>query len=704
MKTSPLALLALPVLLLFSGNNAAAQTAFNPASALSVSLRVMNVAPDMGDGEGSEVTGYQGCVRCGSVAANREGGMSKEEVDAFLNSPRNWFRAVGGGGSATAKAVKLDSFAKVLSDADQHRYQQMFEAIQAGKFHEIAATSAQLEDKVLLGHVEAAMYLRPDHRTSYVQLKTWLEKHADHPEADDIYALAKKKPDADLASLPKPVQERAFGGSVERADGGGTIEWNAKGILTAASKEKSGAVFARLLRQGKLNEAMDKLDAEPPVVVRQESIMAVPTAQPAGEDETATVEPAEPAVVEKIIVTTTEKPSLQSQAGALAIAEVLMRRGQAARAWPLIKEVDVSTLGLDADAKAYALWLKGLIAWTQDDFDAAYASFLPLSEQPLPGPNRAAAAFWAARSAEKLGKPVEMKRLLGMAADHPRSFYGVLARMRNNQPPEYNWALPSFTKATAEAFKQEPGGKRALALLQLNQRLLAEAELRALPVRSKPTLKSGLLALAGRYNMPGLSVQVGSAMSASGRSQDGALYPLIPWQPEGGYTSDPALVLAIAKNESHFNHVAVSHAGATGLMQIMPRTAESMESGASKNLYDPQYNVTLGDRYLSMLARTDDIDTNLLFIIGSYNAGPKRILQLYNAAKAQNGDDPLLFIETLPIKETRDYMQKVMATYWVYRARFNQPLSAMAELTVGRWPVYRRGEAKLTMNTAASED
>jgi soluble lytic murein transglycosylase len=116
------------------------------------------------------------------------------------------------------------------------------------------------------------------------------------------------------------------------------------------------------------------------------------------------------------------------------------------------------------------------------------------------------------------------------------------------------------------------------------------------------------------------------------------------------------------------------------------------------HLGNPELNVTLGDKYIEMLTRTDGIDNNLLFIIGSYNAGPRRILGLYNTGKKQNGDDPLLFIETLPIKETRDYMQKVMATYWVYRARFNRPLTAMAELTVGRWPTYNRGDVKLTMN------
>lgn len=271
---------------------------------------------------------------------------------------------------------------------------------------------------------------------------------------------------------------------------------------------------------------------------------------------------------------------------------------------------------------------------------------------------------------------------------------------RSKAAPHYNWNVPAFDKATAQAFKKTPTGKRALALLQLGERSLAQAELREMPVKGNAALKNGLLALATRYALPSLSVQVGSAFGAK---YDAALYPLIPWQPENGYTADPALVLAVAKNESHFNHGAISPAGATGLMQIMPQTAEMIRAGSSKSLNDPELNVTLGDRYLEMLTRTDGIDNNLLFIIGSYNAGPKRILGLYNAGKHQNGDDALLFIETLPIKETRDYMQKVMATYWVYRARFNKPLTAMAELTIGRWPTYSRGDVSLTMNDKQGE-
>ena len=625
-----------------------AQSFQNTGNLLAAQQRMLNVAPDMGEGAGSEIIGYHGGIKFG--------GMSHAQIDDFLNSPRNWFSNVGKGGSPLTKPINLDSYAKVLSPQDEEAYHKIFAAIGENNLRELSVLMVQVQGPLLLGNVEAVELLRPDAQPSQDKLTAWMKNYADLPEADEIYAKTKKLYPAALSMCTKPVTNPLFAGSVERADGGGTIEWNASNILTIAGKGKTGGAFGKLLRAGKINDAAQLIEKQK---------------------------------------ADNQLPENQEIAAKYALAEILMRSGNADKAWPLIRDSDISSAGFDSGASNYALWIKGIIAWTQESYMISFEAFKQLAAQTLPAPNKAAAAFWAARAAEKIGLTSEMDANMATAANYPRTFYGLLALNRSKAAPHYNWNVPAFDKATAEAFKKNTTGRRALALLQLGERSLAQAELREMSVGQSAVLKNGLLALANRYALPSLSVQVGSAFGAK---YDAALYPLIPWQPEKGYSADPALVLAIAKNESHFNHGAVSPAGAAGLMQIMPQTAEMMRAGSSKNLGDPELNVTLGDHYLEMLTRTDGIDNNLLFIIGSYNAGPKRILGLYNAGKRQNGDDPLLFIETLPIKETRDYMQKVMATYWVYRARFNRPLTAMAELTVGRWPTYNRGDVSLTMN------
>ncbi|MBI3420301.1 MAG: lytic transglycosylase domain-containing protein [Proteobacteria bacterium] len=634
----PIGMLAAAIFTFFilPAENAAAQSMMN-LSHLIPERNYITVMPDAP--EGGDIVGYYGKQRAG---------LSEAEVDAFLNARNNWFRAIGKGGSPYTKPVALDDFAKILDADDEKLYRSIFLLIAEGKFNEAKRLTHELKDELLVGHVEAARLLADRARPSFGQMQDWLRKYNDLPEADDIYKKAAKLDDARKGDLTKPASSAYLSGSVERADGGGTMEWNAKRILSSAA-----GAFAKLLRKGKLEEAEAWLTAH----------------------------------------------KNESETGAkLALAEILMRQGKADKAWPLIHEVDISAAHFDQDSIAYALWLKGLIAWTQRAYLSSYQAFSALAEQKnLPGPNRAGAAFWAARAAEALGRKDDAQRFIAMAAKHPRSFYGVLALNRDNAASEYNWNLPEFGQGNAALFKKEAGARRALALLQLDERQLAETELRSMPLNGKIS-RSMLLALANRYGLPSLSVQAGSFARSN---YDAALYPLMPWQPEGGYASDPALVLAVAKNESHFNSVARSPVGATGLMQIMPKTAEVVRRGSSANLYDPELNVTLGDRYLEMLTRTSGIGSNLLFIIGSYNCGPDRLLQLYEASKKQNGDDPLLFVETLPIKETRDYIQKVMATYWVYRARFNKPLAAMAELTVGRWPQYKPSDMRLTANSRA---
>jgi soluble lytic murein transglycosylase len=610
-----------------------------------------------------------------AVASAAGPAITEEEAQAFLAKPRNWFHAIGQGGSPFTKPVALDSYAMVLSEEDEKLYRQAFDLIDKGKHIEARAVAGQVEDKLLLGHVEAAMLLGSK-KPAFSTLQEWLKKYGSLPEADDIYDRAVKIKTKG-ASLEKPAASRRFSGNVERADGGGTTEWNTEGLSANIPAAKRNELTKLLKSKPKDDEVARWIAAqtETPKAEAKE-----------GEEEAAPQKQAAPKLDEVADI-----------GARFAAAEYLMRRGHSSKAWPLIRDIDPSKGKFSDTAYAYALWVKSLVAWIEKSYVTSYTGFKTLSElKDLPGQNRAAAAFWGARAATKSGRKAEAGKLMALAAKQPRSFYGVLAMSHHNTAPKYNWNMPTFDASSANALKKEEEGRRALALLQLDERVLAEAELRDLGLHQRPDLVNSVLALANRYRLPALAMQVGSAVKRDNNTYDAALYPLIPWEPAGGYASDPALVLAVAKNESHFNHTARSHKGAGGLMQVMPKTAEYVKAGSSRNLYDPEVNVTLGDRYLELLTRTAGVKDNLLLIIGSYNCGPDTLVKLREAASKQNGDDALLFIETLPIKETRNYMQKVLATYWVYRARFNRPLKAMAELAIGRWPQYRPNDLKFT--------
>lgn len=348
-------------------------------------------------------------------------------------------------------------------------------------------------------------------------------------------------------------------------------------------------------------------------------------------------------------------------------------------------------------------WLKGLDAWRNGDAQGAQKLFSNLAQDAsLPAGNKAAAAFWAARSAEKQGNAEIATRYLQMAAaSAPRSFYGMLAQAKMGVTPEFNWQNPVFNARSAAALKANPIGERALALLQIGEKQLAEDELRRLHPDGDDQLEQSLLALSERGGMPALALQLGNALTRdNATTYDAALYPIMPWQPRGGYASDAALVMAVARNESRFDANARNPTGASGIMQLMPETAAKMSGAAVANLMDPETNVRLGDQYIKKLARLDGIEGDLLRLIAAYNCGPGK-LQQWVSTNEKQGNDPLLFIERMPLKETRDYMQKVLTTYWAYRARLGKPLTALAELAGGAWPQLAM-EGKMVENKISS--
>ncbi len=344
----------------------------------------------------------------------------------------------------------------------------------------------------------------------------------------------------------------------------------------------------------------------------------------------------------------------------------------------------------------YPLWMKGLAAYAVEDYATAAHSFMKVANAgKLPLVNRAAASYWAARSFEKTAQTEQASFYYEQAALNPYSYYGMLALVHKTGAHKAGydalldiWRVPSLTSQHIALLKQDSAGARALALLQIGEKDLALKEMQG--ISDKPELRESLEALSEAADVP---MQVARPRNG----QQARRFPVFPWRPTGGFISDPALVMAVAWNESRFDPYAQSPSGARGVMQIMPGTAERIAVGSSGSLFDAQANVTLGDLYIHKLSGMKGIDGNLLLLIAGYNCGPGRVQQLFGDAPRNSaaGKDPLLFIETMPLKETRDYVQKVMATYAAYRLRLGKPLAAMASLSRGEWPSYE------TVRTAA---
>ena len=144
-----------------------------------------------------------------------------------------------------------------------------------------------------------------------------------------------------------------------------------------------------------------------------------------------------------------------------------------------------------------------------------------------------------------------------------------------------------------------------------------------------------------------------------------------------------------------------SGAGAAGLMQLMPATAAAMGGRAARDiLHVPEANLALGQKYLAKLMSEEPINGNLLLLAAAYNAGPGKLGQWL--ATIRHNDDPLLFIEALPSRETRTFVERVMTNFWIYRSRMGQSSPSLDAVATGIWPVYEGMDPKPARRGAKS--
>jgi len=327
-------------------------------------------------------------------------------------------------------------------------------------------------------------------------------------------------------------------------------------------------------------------------------------------------------------------------------------------------------------------WIAGLAAYRLGKTDKARDFF----EQVADDPNqdewmRAAGAFWAARAASQAGKEDRARQLLVKAGAAPNTFYGMIAvrqlALAGVETPEdaQDPIAALITRASYVApdsasldrlLRADPRARRAAALAQIGRWREAGEELRAgLSLAETETLRGDWTNLALTLNASA-PLNAGRPM----RRVAGEDYPLPALEPIGGFTLDKALVYALVRQESRFDPLAVSNAGAVGLMQVMP-VAAARAAGDDKlladstPLFDPAFNLRVGQDYFTWLIDRGLQSPDILRAVAAYNGGPgtlNRTLQQLGA-----DCDSLLLIESLPFLETRNYVEKVMASYWTYR-------------------------------------
>jgi soluble lytic murein transglycosylase len=279
------------------------------------------------------------------------------------------------------------------------------------------------------------------------------------------------------------------------------------------------------------------------------------------------------------------------------------------------------------------------------------------------------------------------------AAHYGGTFYGQLATQHLGQRKlAVSHPRPSAQDKARFASRELV---RAIALLEAsNYAWRAEIIYRELAENLNSAEELAMLAArAERQGKHTLALQIGKIGHRRGLDVDTVSWPVgaIPSNARIGDTG-LALAYAIARQESAFNAAAVSPAKARGLLQLMPGTAKLMAKkvglkySQAKLTTDPAYNARLGAAYLS--EQLDNFSNSYILTFVGYNAGPRRArewITAYGDPRSRPIDEVVDWIERIPFTETRNYVQRVMENYQVYKSRLSKkPFDIERDLRLGR--------------------
>jgi soluble lytic murein transglycosylase len=418
--------------------------------------------------------------------------------------------------------------------------------------------------------------------------------------------------------------------------------------------------------------------------------------EPAADDLRAALDPLikadDPANAELLLIQSAPLLSLEARAeAAQRVAWAYYADGRDADAR---RVADTWRVGASGEWATRAAWISGLASWRQGDCEAASRAFRETAAIARERELNAGAYYWAARSEQACRRPQSVGPLLKAAARSNESFYGLLARetlgMDTRLPPDPHSADPSVENL--------PNVRRALELVRIGERPLAEEMLRHQARIGLASQHHGLIELAERLDLAGAQFWLAH------NGQPGAVafpqdrYPMPHWAPLTGWRVDPALAFAHVIQESTFRADAVSPAGAVGLMQVRPGTAGDMARArgmpySPATLTDPSYNLEYGQSFIELMRRSSATGGQLPRMMAAYNAGP---LPVARWAAIPGQGDPLLWIESIPYWETRYYVPAVFRNMWVYQGLAKAETPTLSAIAQHRWPAFPTSRTNLS--------
>ena len=537
-----------------------------------------------------------------------------------------------------------------MSNSDLKRYKKTFKLLDEKDFESADKHIPKIDNQILMGHVLAKKYLQTKYKSTTDELREWLDLYAELPQAAQIRRLAIQKGATDLKdsettiNLDEPELKKIPLQFLERLSVG-----NRKFLA------KQGAKFRMNLRKGKTLAARKILE----------------------NTDFKSLAP---------------KPYWDSLAAALALKYLVDNYDNKALEW--------GNKASKRHNSGVATWVAGLASWRLKKFKSAASYFERLgSSQNSDEWLVSAGGYWAARAYQKLGNHLKAEEMLNLAAKEKYTFYGILAAHKLGKTFDFEFQKDAYmtdfeTYDYVEEILSSSALTRALLLFKIKQTDLAEKELLHVYEDLSDTQKEAVILIAHQKGLHSFVIAVSrnkSIQTLKGHYEK-EMYPLPNWSKDKEWKVDKALVLALIRQESAFKDNATSHAGARGLMQLMPNTAYYISGDKTfktekEKLLNLDNNLELGQRYVSYLLEKPFIEGNLFYMLTAYNGGPGNLVKWQKSARY--GDDPLLFIEVIPSAETRIYIERVMANYWIYNMRFNKNNKTLNQLTADKWPIVK---------------
>ena len=362
-----------------------------------------------------------------------------------------------------------------------------------------------------------------------------------------------------------------------------------------------------------------------------------------------------------------------------AAAYAALRADKPGIAYAIVRDPGPLSVNPLKDATFMAGWLALRYL---DDAKAALAHF-EASRGAADGPlTQSRADYWLGRTHEALGRRDEAGKHYANAAKLFDTFHGQLARHKIGSPV-LGANLPAVpTAEEVSRFSELDAVKAIMLAMNANlDRSIVRMLLGHLRYHLKTEGEVALLAqLAEALGDTQMVVRIGKTAIARGMNLVVYAYPVHPFPAYKALRAPPetAMLLGIARQESEFNSAIVSTAGARGLLQVMPITAQhicrdhKVKCDIPRLLTDNSYNAMIASAYIG--DRMAEFGGNYVLTLAGYNAGPGRAREWIRAF----GDprhpkvDPIDWIESIPIEETREYVKKVLANIQVYRARLGE--------------------------------